>query len=157
MNYTTRPEKAAGIIIAIMLIALIVTAVTGCQTLQTPEGRLDREKIISTLNTAEMLFGLGLNFAELRGVEPLKVERIRVTSSIAFDLVRDSLAVNLRDTKPADLSAALMRLRLAVNDALALCDSVGVSPAVMAEVRAQTDRAFDMLEALVTALPDKEQ
>jgi hypothetical protein len=138
------------------VILIMALALCSCRTLQTTEGRLDRDKVISAFNTAEIFFDLGLNFAEERGVDPLKVERIRVTSSIAFDLVRDSLAVNLRDTKPADLSAALLRLRLAVNDALALCDSVGVNPAVMAEVRAQVDKAFDMLEVLAAALPDKE-
>lgn len=152
MNYTTTREKTAGIIIAIMLITLIVTAVSGCQTIQTPEGRLDREKIIRTVNSAEIIFDVGLSFAELRGADPLTVARISSTAGIAFDLVRDALAVRLADTNPADLSAALLRLRLVVNDALLLCDSVGVSPPVMAEVRANIDRAFVVLEAVAANL-----
>ena len=138
------------------IILIMAVAFCGCQTLQTPEGRLDRERVIRALDTGELFFNMGLNFAELRGADKLKVERIRVTSGIAFALVRDSLAVNLRDTKPEDLGAALLRLRLVVNDALALCDSVGVNPTVMAEIRIQTEKVFVLLEALAMALPDKE-
>ena len=138
------------------IILIMALALCGCQTLQTPEGRLDRERVIRALDTGELFFNMGLNFAELRGADKLKVERIRVTSGIAFALVRDSLAVNLRDTKPEDLGAALLRLRLVVNDALALCDNVGVNPSVMVEIRLQTEKVFVLLEALAMALPDKE-
>jgi hypothetical protein len=135
-----------------LLTSIMVLSLGGCQTIQTPEGRLDREKIVNTLNTAETFFNLGLNFAELRGVAPQKVQVIRINSSIAFDLVRDCLAVNLRDTKPEDLGAALLRLRVCVNDALLLCDQVGVSPPVMAEVRSQVEKVFTLLEALTGRL-----
>jgi hypothetical protein len=138
------------------IILIMALAFCGCQTLQTPEGRLDRERVIRALDTGELFFGMGLNFAELRGADKTKVQRIRVTSAIAFDLVRDALAVNLRDTKPEDLGSALLRLRLVVNDALVLCDNVGVNPSVMAEIRIQTEKVFVLLESLITALPEKD-
>jgi hypothetical protein len=131
---------------------LIVGLLAGCQTITTPEGRVDRDKVLSAINSAEMVFSVGLSFAELRGADPVKVEQIQVTASIAFDLVRDAIAVNLRDTKPDELGAALLRVRLVVNDALLLCDAVGVNPVVVADIRQQVDRAFVVLEAIVNGL-----
>jgi hypothetical protein len=144
-----RRTTLAVAVIAVILVALLLG---GCQTITTPEGRVDRDKVLSALNSAEMVFSVGLSFAELRGADPVKVEQIQVTASIAFDLVRDAIALNLRDTKPDELGAALLRLRLVVNDALALCDAVGVNPVVVAEVRSQVDRAFVVLEAIANGL-----
>ena len=105
-NFNERHNMKHLTIILIMAIAFC-----GCQTLQTPEGRLDRERVIRALDTGELFFNMGLNFAKVRGADPLQVERIRVTSSIAFDLVRDALAVNLRDTKHAKDTSPLLQVR----------------------------------------------
>lgn len=126
--------------IAILLVVVMV-ALAGCVSVQQVD---QTAKIVRALNTTELLFGVGLTIAELRGADHDKVDQIRLQGTLAFTLARD--AVTVRDA--TDLSEAITGLRKVADDAILLCESSGVSPGIIEDIRTNVDLVFTLLDGL---------
>jgi len=130
---------------SIVLVAIIAVALTGCQTTATPP-TVTRAEILRGLDVGQTVFNVSLAYAELKGAEPAKVNQVRAIGNASFSIARNAVLVD-----GADLPAAVLHIRVAVDDALTLCEAVGVDAATVALLRGRIEQVWVLLDAAVAA------
>ena len=130
---------------SIVLVTLVAVALTGCQTTGSPP-TVSRAEILRGLDVGQTVFGVSLAYAELKGADMGKVNQVRTIGNAAFSIARNAVLVD-----GADLPGAVLHIRVAVDDALTLCEAAGVDAATVALLRGRLDQVWVLLDAAVAA------
>jgi len=140
---------------AVLMVLILAVLCAGCATVDTDHGKLKREDVIKLIDRGEVAFCLALNYAQLLNVDQVQLNKILITGTIAFDLAKDIVAIDLRETDKTSLKLQLVQLRVVMEDALALCAAAGVNAGKIQAIRVNADAVFIVLESVINALPDK--
>lgn len=135
------------------LMAFVVGAVflaSGCVSNGDDNG-ISRADVLDALQGGELAVNLALGFAEVRGKD---VTQARAASDLAFDTVRDVLAVELNGTDKESLTGALEGIKVVVADVIKVCRAAGVPETRIELLETSIDGVYAVLDAVIRTLPE---